>query len=334
MKVAFITESNYMSKVPSDMTNMRTEYSWIHALDAMHYPITRYTLVKDYDLVIIIWPKLKIGISSDANPIGIYRQPVLQEIFANNIVNELKERNKYVAYMQEGPSWFMTDYEIQDQFNLFKRMEESDIIFCHNQYDMKWYEGLFPNKEVYPMPTLMIEELIKDIVPTKEDKTIIGGNFARWYGGFQSYYVASHFNNEIWTMTSHAMREGEDQIPNLKHLPRLWWNEWMQELSTFKYAVHLMPTAAAGTFSLNCAFFGVPCIGNIKIDTQRICFPKLSIDVDDIESARELAIRLKEDEEFYNACSVTAKEKYRAEYDIDVFQKYFKHIGNKFKLNG
>ena len=69
----------------------------------------------------------------------------------------------------------------------------------------------------------------------------------------------------------------------------------MSALSTFKYAVHLMPTIAAGTFSLNCAYFGIPCIGNKKVDTQRLCHPELSVDVEDVEKARTLAKMLKED---------------------------------------
>jgi len=44
-----------------------------------------------------------------------------------------------------------------------------------------------------------------------------------------------------------------------------------------------MLTIAAGTFSLNCAYFGIPCIGNEKVDTQRLCFPELSVDVENIE---------------------------------------------------
>ena len=73
----------------------------------------------------------------------------------------------------------------------------------------------------------------------------------------------------------------------------------MNVLSTFKYAVHLMPTVAAGTFSLNCAYFGIPCIGNIKVDTQRFCHPDLSVAVDDVSKARTLAHRLQNDSDFY-----------------------------------
>ena len=86
----------------------------------------------------------------------------------------------------------------------------------------------------------MIDTLIKDIVPTKEDKAIIGGNFCRWYGGFESYMIAGTFEVPIWAQTSHAMRVGEGDIDGINHLPRLMWNEWMQELSKFKLTSKLI----------------------------------------------------------------------------------------------
>ncbi len=90
----------------------------------------------------------------------------------------------------------------------------------------------------------------------------------------------------------------------------------MKELSKFTYAVHLMPTVAAGTFSLNCAYFGIPTIGNILVDTQKLCHPELSVDVHDIESARMLARKLKTDKDFYNHCSVSAIKNYAMYYKL------------------
>jgi hypothetical protein len=78
-----------------------------------------------------------------------------------------------------------------------------------------------------------------------------------------------------------------------------------------------MPTVAAGTFSLNCAYFGIPCIGNANVDTQRICHPHLSVDVHDVQAARALAIRLKEDKDFYTECSKVSKENYKEHYTLE-----------------
>jgi hypothetical protein len=166
----------------------------------------------------------------------------------------------------------------------------------------------------------MIENVISTAIPKREEKVIIGGNFARWYGGFESYMVASRFELPIYAQTSHAKRDGEELMDNLTHLPRLIWDDWMMVLKDFKYAVHLMPTVAAGTFSLNCAYFGIPCIGNIEVDTQLNCHPRLSVNCNNIEEAAELATELKNNPEFYESCSREAKDNYRRHYNIEVWK--------------
>jgi hypothetical protein len=141
-----------------------------------------------------------------------------------------------------------------------------------------------------------------------------------------SYVISTIFDNPIYVQSSHSSRENEHLLVNI--MPRVSWIEWMKQLSTFKYAVHLMPTVAAGTFSLNCAYLGIPCIGNKDVDTQRVCHPNLSVKVSDIKGARDLALRLRDDEDFYNKCSEEAKVNYRTHYDLEVWKSQM-----KIKLN-
>ena len=89
-----------------------------------------------------------------------------------------------------------------------------------------------------------------------------------------------------------------------------------------------MPTVAAGTFSLNCAYLGIPCIGNEEVDTQRLCHPDLSVKVSDIKGARDLALRLRDDQDFYDKCSKEAKANYRKYYDLEIWKEQI-----KIKLN-
>ena len=108
-------------------------------------------------------------------------------------MNTLKKVNKNVHYIQEGPTWVFNDYSVVDQFNFYNTLSEVDTIFAHNEYDKKFYRGLFPDKSIDTLPPVMIDDHIKSLDSTKEDKVMIGGNFARWYGGFQSYIVSSIF---------------------------------------------------------------------------------------------------------------------------------------------
>ena len=323
-KIAFLTEMGFNGKVPANHPNMRTEFAWMHALDADHFNIHMLDSLKGYEHVFIIFPKGKPFLNSTAVELVKGINPI-SELLREDIVGKIKQQdNTNVHYVQEGPHWWYNDYEIADQIYFYNFLQSCDSIFTHNESDVIYYKGLFPNKPIRPIGTLMIDTLIKDIVPTKEDKAIIGGNFARWYGGFESYMIADNFDVPIWAQTSHAMRVGEDSVGNLNHLPRLMWNEWMQNLSTFKYGVHLMPTVAAGTFSLNCAYFGIPCIGNTDVDTQLLCHPSLSVMVNDLETARELALELKNNQQFYNECSEMAKANYEACFSQRVWTERIK----------
>ena len=309
MKTAFLSEMGFNGKIPSNHTNMRTEFAWMCALQSDHFNIHQYEQVKEYDVVFIIFPKATVKLNAVGvemttpgadKDIGIYSKP---------IVEVLKKNNNKVCAVQEGPSWFFNEYDMPTQFNFYNHLAECDIIFAHNTYDTHFYKGLFPQTKIHVIPTLMFADMtrIPDVIMT-EDKAIIGGNFCRWYGGFQSYVVASEFNCPIYVPASHCKRKNEEAAPNLHHLPWVMWNEWIIQLSKFKYAVHLMPTIAAGTFSLNCAALGIPCIGNEKVDTQSILFPDLSVDVEDVHQARHLAIQLREDREFYEHVSHYARK--------------------------
>ena len=312
MKSAFLTEMGFTGKIPANHPNMRTEFAWMHALDSDHFNIHTYEQVKNYDVVFIIFPKATVKL----NTVGIeMATPGADKdigIYSTSIVETLKKSNKFICAVQEGPSWFFNEYDLVNQFNFYNQLAECDFIFAHNEYDIHFFKGLFPRTKIRRIPTLMIVN--KDTCPsvwTPEDKSIISGNFCRWYGGFQSYLVATEFQCPIFVPASHCKRPGEEQVPGLNHMPWVFWTQWMEHLSHFKYAASLMPTIAAGTFSANCAYYGIPCIGNEKVDTQTDFFPDLSVDVHDVYEARHLAIMLREDKSFYDNCSNHARLKFK-----------------------
>tara|TARA_R110000765_G_scaffold111033_1_gene202588 strand:- start:7380 stop:7760 length:381 start_codon:yes stop_codon:yes gene_type:complete len=113
--------------------------------------------------------------------------------------------------------------------------------------------------------------------------------------------------------------EGEEQMGNLNHLPYMNWVEWIKTLNKFKYGVHMMRTHAAGTFALNCAYLGIPCIGYEGLDTQEKCHPDLTVKLGDLASAKRLLIQLKTDKDFYHKCSNITKENYIEHYHENKF---------------
>ena len=211
--------------------------------------------------------------------------------------------------MQEGPHWYFQDYTMEQQIWFYNLLMELDFIWCHNEIDKKYYKGL-TNKKCYVNPTLMIEDNIKPAEVEDKNGVMIGGNMCRWYGGFDSYIVAREFDEDMFAPSMGRKIEREDEM-DINHLPYMTWVEWINNLSKYKYGVHLMPTWAAGTFTLNCAYHGIPCIGYKGLDAQEQLHPSLSIDYGDLDTAKILAKRLKIDKDFYNKCSVECKNLYR-----------------------
>lgn len=302
MRIAFITELNLFGKVLRTYENMRTEFAWMVALNADNIHImdvieNNINVVDKYDLCIVILPK----------KIHLYRN-------IENLPSCIKSISTIWGVMQEGPHWYYQDYEYAEQVNYLNVLSSADVLFAHNDIDVSYYKGLFPDKAVHKNQSLLIEDSIKNIQPEKNNDVIIGGNFCSWYSGVDSYFIANEFDTNIYIPSMGRKIENEDRFPNLNHLPYMNWIMWMQKLSTFRYGVHLMRTHAAGTFSLNCSYFGIPCIGYNGLDTQRLLHPKLSVDVGDLESARKLAILLKDDKDFYSECSKNTVQLYNEIY--------------------
>jgi hypothetical protein len=311
-KICFITELPFIGKVDTLHENMRTEFAWMNALDADNIHISKTNTIADntYDLGIIIIPKS------------------LENYTQFPIISELSRICKYSAFMQEGPSWYYQSLPIKLSILHFNIMNSVDFVFAHNDCDKLYFEGLL-NKPTFINPTLLIENSIGKISNVNRTNVIIGGNLGRWYGGFDSYVVSTQFDSHIYFPSMGRMEANELEIPDIHHLPYMNLKQWIHTLNTFKYAVHLNPNTIGGTFNLNCAFLGIPCIGNIDANTQRKCFPYTSVDVRDISKAKQIANQLKTDDSFYTECSDKAKKLYNLNFSQHIYSNTMFDIFNK-----
>ena len=291
----------FTGKIARTHTNMRTEYAWMVAMDADHYNLKQVP-EQEYDLGIVI--------NSKINPSQVD-------------VKSLKTKCKQVGIMQEGPFWYFQDYLLANQIHYFNNLTAADIIFVHNEVDREYFKGLTNHPDVRVLRSLMIEDPIGKITPAEERTGVmIGGNFKSWYGGFDSFILAKSITDEIYSPRMGRREEGEEQL-GITQLPYLQWNEWITELSKRKIGIHMMRTHAAGTFALNCAYLGIPCIGYEGLDTQRILHSELTVKDGDLATARELLQQLHNDEEFRNLCSKQAREAYQQYYTEDNFKKEY-----------
>jgi hypothetical protein len=148
----------------------------------------------------------------------------------------------------------------------------------------------------------------------------------RWYGGFDSYIVAQEFDMPIVAPSMGRKIDREDEM-DINHLPYMTWVDWMNNLSQYHVGVHLMPTHAAGTFALNCAFHGIPCIGYGGLDTQEELHPQLTVGDGDLQSAKLSANSLSNNYDFYRECSLEARNNYvKSMYNEKNFVPYITNI--------
>ena len=307
MKIGFFSEAGYEGKVPRNYDNMRTDVAWVCALDATHHPIPKLRSLPNnlYDVGVMILPK--------------NRKPLL-DWFPNPVLEEYRRVCKKVTIMQESYYNYWQDSPIAEQIWYFNFITEMDLIFCHNDIDLLYYNGL-TNVRTELLPSVMITD---NIVRRNEwgDGVIIGGNWVWAYGGFDSYQVGLELTDDITAVTTGRMKPEEEQV--LKHLPWMMWGEWIKTLSQFNVGIQL-GTASAGTFNLNCSFHGIPCIGYSNVNTQDILHPLTTVEVGDIDNAKHIARKLK-DEKFYNLCSETTMKRYETFYTEEIFVKSVKEI--------
>ncbi len=302
MKIAFFTEGGYSGKVPRNHPNMRTDVAWICALDAIHYPINQIHRINDqFDLGIVIIPKKK-------------------EVLCDYpLIENMRRVCKKISTMQESTFWYWQDSSIQTQLWYHSILQSMDIIYCHNDMDLKYYKGI-TDVECRLLPTLMITDHIKTYEGERKG-VMVGGNWVAAYRGFDSYIIGKILSDSITSPTTGRMKPDETML-DINHLPWIQWLDWMYELSKCKYGVQL-GTAAAGTFNLNCAYLGIPCIGYNDVNTQKYLHPDLSIPNGDIEQARKIAEKIRKDEDFYLYCSNSTKKLFNELYSEEKFINNF-----------
>ena len=307
MRIGFFSEGGYEGKVPRNHPNMRTDVAWVCALDATHHPIPTIGSLPDnlYDVGVMIIPKK--------------RKPLLNY----PMLEQYKRVCKKVTVMQESYYNYWQDSDIDEQIWYFNFLVEMDLIFCHNDIDLKYYNGI-TNVRTELLPTVMITDNVR---PRDDwgDGVIIGGNWVRDYGGFDSYQVALEITDDITSITTGRMKPEEKGL--FKHLDWMYWSEWINVLSQYHIGVQL-GTAAAGTFNLNCSFHGIPCIAYSNSNTQKILHPKTTVELGDVVGAKEIARKLK-DKTFYNECMMDTLDNYEKYYTEEKFVEHWNNIWEK-----
>ena len=307
MKVVFFSESGIVGKVDRKHPNARNDIAWSIMMDADWCPYG----VKpsgNYDLGVVTIPKTKPNLDIDS----------------------FRQHCDKIAVMQEGPHWYFQDYSVEQQFQFIENLRKADWVWCHNKSDVSYYEGL-GCEDVRVMRTLMLPEgLDCQLTTSMKNGIILGGNFTSWYSGLDSYLIAHAVNEPITNVSMGRKQPEEDMIPDIKYLPYMSWREWINECGKYKVGIHMMRTHAAGTFSMNLAYHGTPCLGYYGLDTQDLLHPQTTVELGDIQGAQRILKKLYDDEFFYQECSEQTKNLFEKYYSEEAWLKDFQKVNKEF----
>lgn len=309
-----LSEMGLIGKMPEDNPNMRVFESQVHAWDATHLPIhkvlnenTKY----DGDVAVVL-------------PKGNMDKEIISWLVNNHFDTFKDLREKFtgkVYWIQDGEAGYWNQQDVTLQLWWYNNVANCDGIICTNETEISFYSGMFPGKPISVARACMA--YVPTIDVPREDKTIISGPLTREYNGLQQIIVAKRFANEIYIPPMGQERMPQDSWNTadhlgVKYLDYMDWKTWMDQLGTYSYAVNLPGVTGTASFSMNCAWWGIPCIGDNMADTQRICYPKTSVDYNDIRSAVEIADKLK-NPEFYREVAEYASETVRKEFTQERF---------------
>ena len=306
------SEMGFEGYFPTNYPNLRVLETQLLYLEAYHLPIQKIlTESKTYK------GNLLYNIGK-----GGFEKPYISDLYHHyhNTVNLLQEKFEKVYIYQDGEIGWWNQVDTRLQAWWYNQLRMANGILVPNSTDVPFYKGLFPDKEIKVIRSVMTDEgLDKTKFKPKENRTIVTGPLTREYNGFSQLLLAHNLDMpiDIPPMGESRMpKDSWEMAGNLgvNYLKYMTWAEWMYNLSRYKVGYMMSAATASGSFALNCAYLGIPCIGDKRADTQSILFPDLAVDVFDNEKALELTFKLKNDLDFYIEVSNKAKKLYKQEF--------------------
>lgn len=320
MRIVFVTEMVFNILDMSVLVkNHHTIESWMSGLKATHLCFKNLNdnlaSLNDAEAIITVVPKKGT------------------KEFLELIHDKLKSYFNKTIVLQEGPCNYFQDSDLETYRLYSELLEKCKGIFAHDK-ESACYFTIY-NDNVRTIRTSSNTKLTFN--PPEKKGGLCGGTMCCWYNGQASFHAlaSSGVLDRVDLLKMGRARDVDDYLLDkysdtveTGELPYLEWCRFLEKLSRYKVACHLMPTKAANSFVLNCAMAGVPCISS-KNEVSEDLFPDLVCDTHDTRSAREKVIRLCEDQEFYNECVQKARgklDKYHFENVAEQVKKDIKEM--------
>ena len=313
MNIKYATsEMGFEGYFPVNYPNLRVLETQLLYLEAYHLPI--HKILND-------GKTYKGSILYNIGK-GGFEKPYISDLYHNyhNVVSLLQEKFDEIYIYQDGEIGWWNQVDTRLQAWWYNQLRAANGILVPNSTDIPFYKGLFPDKKIKIIRSVMTDEgLDKTKFKPQENRTIVTGPLTREYNGFSQVLIAHNADMpiDIPPMGESRMpKDSWEMAPNLgiNYLNYMSWVDWMYNLSRYKIGYMMSAATASGSFALNCAYLGIPCIGDKRADTQSILFPDLAIDVFDNKKALDLTLKLKKDLDFYIEVSNKAKRLYKKEF--------------------
>jgi len=313
MNIRYATsEMGFEGYFPVNYPNLRVLETQLLYLESYHLPIHK---------ILTEGKKYKGNLLYNIGK-GGFEKPYISDLYHNyhNVVSLLQEKFDEIYIYQDGEIGWWNQVDTRLQAWWYNQLRAANGILVPNSTDIPFYKGLFPDKEIKVIRSVMTDEgLDKTKFKPQENRTIVTGPLTREYNGFSQVLIAHNADMpiDIPPMGESRMpKDSWEMAPNLgiNYLQYMSWVDWMYNLSRYKIGYMMSAATASGSFALNCAYLGIPCIGDKRADTQSILFPDLAIDVFDNKKAFDLTLKLKKDLDFYIEVSNKAKRLYKQEF--------------------
>lgn len=311
--IAFFSEIPFSpaTKILREDQNMRTDLAWMCSLDTDCYTIDSNSIIYDkstYDIAMVIVPKYNHGM-----------QLMLSENF-----DTFKGRFKKVVWVQEGPADLIHDFEVKYQFLYLELLKKFDLLLCHSNKHLDYFNFLSGGVKTDIIPTLMITDLIKDLHKPKELKSnkkikvLVSGNIGNWYHALDSYIIIKELSKRHdiapYCVSMGRKHPTEQFYTNYKYLPYVNWKSWMQLLNNMDIGLNITRRTGAETFNLNCMYLGIPVLKLDNLENNK------KIEYSQFEPAFDFIINN------YDMVSNSLIKDYDVFYNEDVFLYKMKHV--------
>tara|TARA_R110000787_G_scaffold237028_2_gene343486 strand:+ start:270 stop:1259 length:990 start_codon:yes stop_codon:yes gene_type:complete len=265
------------------------------------------------------------------NNIIWFNTPVHDELNKLKLIDTFIDNND-VYISGEGTIWeWMDEWPAPEQELYIKLLSKCKAYVVANEFDQHQVRLFAPRTlRVTPCTNHFIEEYRKEL-----GEYIFLANPSKGYQrGMMSHkltYDSAPKNMDIYSLKfDRAPHMGRNislpdsySMPGFKLLDRMDWDRFMAVTYNSRFGVDIHRNFSAGQTAVDFGSLGVPLVGNIKLDAQRIIFPDLSFEWDEYENIKECIHLLSVDDDFCLDMGKKALENTKKYYNsVDVLSDF------------